>query len=147
MIPSYLGTSVFNRLLGTISFGNTDVFVVRGGQPDPEETPEENDGRLARNSLLRNLGGGTFQDVTLAAGLGYAFAPWSTAAWADYDLDGDLDLYVGVQGDDARYPDRLYRNNGDGTFADVAPKLGIDNGRHCMGAVWGDYDDDGDPDL
>ena len=51
-------------------------------------------GRM-RNSLLRNDGAGSFEDVTHAAGLAAPAYPTQTAGWADYDLDGDLDLYVG----------------------------------------------------
>jgi len=63
-------------------------------------------------------------------------------AWADYDLDGDLDLFVGFRG----VPNRLYRND-EGTFVDVAPSLGLDDPGETRAAAWGDYDGDGDPDL
>lgn len=63
-------------------------------------------------------------------------------AWADYDQDGDLDLFVGM-----RYgPNRLYRNDG-GSFTDVAPDLGIADAEDTRAAAWGDYDGDGDLDL
>ncbi len=127
--------------------GDLDVFVVRGGQPDPDETPVVDDGRLARNSLLRNDGTGKFTDVTLEAGLGEHFAPYSAAAWADFDGDGLVDLYVATQSDANRYHDQLFKNAGDGTFEDVTVLMGVENARHAMAAVWGDYDDDGDPDL
>jgi hypothetical protein len=98
--------------------------------------------------LYRNLGGGRFEDVTVRAGLESHL--WSTsAAWADLDGDGDLDLYVATYLDydpalapfcaapDGRrdycgpedfpaQPDHLYRNNGDGTFTDVAAQAGTD---------------------
>jgi hypothetical protein len=63
-------------------------------------------------------------------------------AWADYDLDGDLDLFIGFRG----APDRLYRND-DGTFVDVAEDLGLAEPEETRAAAWGDFDGDGDPDL
>ncbi len=63
-------------------------------------------------------------------------------AWADFDRDGDLDLFVGM-----RYSEnRLYRNEG-GYFVDVAPTLGLADLEDTRAAAWGDYDGDGDPDL
>ena len=96
------------------------------------------------NFLFRNRGDGTFEDATEAAGLmdgndRYSFA----AAWADYDSDGDQDLYVA--NDFGR--NNLYRNNGDGTFADVAAEAGVDDLAAGMSASWADYDGDGYLDL
>ncbi|HMB68252.1 MAG TPA: CRTAC1 family protein [bacterium] len=116
-------------------------------------------------SLLRNEGDGRFADVTVAAGLDAARYPTQNAAFADYDLDGDLDLFIGSEayiraelsyepigfdvagGEDLRYPSQLYRNEGDGTFTDVAAAAGVENFGYAKGAAWGDYDDDGFPDL
>ena len=123
------------------------------------------------NVLLRNRGNGTFADVTARAGVGDP--RWSTnCAFGDYDRDGDLDLYVanylafsestvprrgassnckymemdvmcgprGLPGE----PDGLYRNNGDGTFTDVARSAGvIDPGHYGFGVLFSDLDDDG----
>jgi hypothetical protein len=63
-------------------------------------------------------------------------------AWADYDSDGDLDLFVGFDGT----PNRLYRNQ-TGTFEDAAAAAGIADARPTRAAAWGDADADGDPDL
>ena len=65
-----------------------------------------------------------------------------TNAWADYDGDGDPDLFVGFDGT----PNRLYRND-KGTFADVAAAAGVADARATRAAAWGDFDADGDPDL
>jgi penicillin amidase len=63
-------------------------------------------------------------------------------AWADFDGDGDLDLFVGFRGQ----TNRLYRNDA-GTFVDVAAAVGLADTNETRVASWGDYDDDGDPDL
>ena len=69
-------------------------------------------------------------------------------AWADYDLDGDLDLYVTNWGTAFSTPtNALFRSNGDSTFTDVAADVGVANDRDSVAAAWGDFDNDGDPDL
>jgi imidazolonepropionase-like amidohydrolase len=65
-----------------------------------------------------------------------------TNAFADYDQDGDVDLYVGFNG----APNRLYRNDR-GLFTDVGSSAGIADARATRSAAWADYDRDGDPDL
>src|ERR671913_659542 len=65
-----------------------------------------------------------------------------TNAFADYDNDGDPDLFVGFDGK----PNRLYRND-KGTFVDVAREAGVVDSRPTRAAAWGDFDGDGDPDL
>jgi hypothetical protein len=65
-----------------------------------------------------------------------------TNAFADFDGDGDLDLFVGFDGT----PNRLYRNDA-GTFTDVAAAVGVADARPTRAAAWGDFDADGDPDL
>jgi hypothetical protein len=118
--------------------GDLDILMLRGAW----ETPR-------RMSLLRNQGG-VFEDVTLAAGLGDPIAS-QAAGWADFDNDGLVDLYVAGEYDprrpDPRNRGRLYRNKGDGTFRDVALAAGVANDGFGKGVAWGDYDDDGLPDL
>ena len=126
--------------------------------------------------LYHNNGDGTFTDVTQRAGVGNAGHWGTSAAFGDYDGDGKLDLYVAnyVELDLNHLPefgsgpfcqyrgipvycgprglkggrDRLYRNNGDGTFTDVTEKLGIDSESYSgLGVLWLDYDKDGCLDL
>jgi hypothetical protein len=100
------------------------------------------------NSLLRNNGDETFTDVTFDAGLGDVHYPTKTAAWADYDNDGNLDLYIGNEStDDLSAPCQLFHNNGNGTFTDVAKASGVQELIFAMGCVWGDFNGDRYPDL
>jgi hypothetical protein len=94
-----------------------------------------------RNALYRNNGDGTFTDVTEQAGVAGKAAGYSASA-ADYDGDGDLDLYLSNNG-----PNELYRNNGDGTFTDVTEKAGVGDPHFSLSGVFLDYDGDGDVDL
>lgn len=98
----------------------------------------------APNILLRNQGNGSFRDVTKLSGMNrnnlrYSFA----AAWGDYNGDRFPDLYVA--NDFGR--NNLYRNNGDGTFTDVAREAGVEDIGAGMSAAWEDYDNDGRLDL
>ncbi len=95
------------------------------------------------NHLLRNDGEKGFTDVTGEVGLDVGNNRFSTAAsWADYDGDGDPDLYV--SNDFGR--NNLYRNDG-GRFVDVAAQSGVEDQAAGMGVAWGDSDGDGDLDL
>ncbi len=124
--------------------GFLDVLMLRGGWEKP-----------MRLSLLKNKGNGTFEDVTVAAGLGEPIA-CESAAWGDYDDDGYLDVflcgeYTSPSGDpttpDPRNRCRLYHNERDGTFVDRAAQAGVLNERCGKGSGWGDYDGDGKLDL
>ncbi|MEQ8767414.1 MAG: FG-GAP-like repeat-containing protein [Planctomycetota bacterium] len=106
------------------------------------------------NRLFRNLGDGTFADETAAAGVAGSGAYSTSAAWADYDQDGDLDLYVtnafAASPESAAlecHPNELFRNEGDGTFTEVAQLLGVAGQGCAFGVVFADLDGDLDPDL
>ena len=100
------------------------------------------------NSLLRN-DGGRFEDVTKGAGL-LSFHPTHSGAWGDLDNDGWLDLYVGNESSPAprpEHPNELFRNDGDGTFTEVARSAGVAGVGFVKGVTLGDYDNDGLLDL
>lgn len=122
--------------------GRLDVFVVRGGGMYA--------GCEFPCSLLRQDAPGHFVDVTKDAGLEIA-GPSRSAAFADVDRDGDLDLFVGYESEPGpqglRFPSRLWQNDGTGHFVDATQKAGIRNDARVIGAVFGDADGDGDMDL
>ncbi len=141
--------------------GGTFVQVFKGeGVSDPRPTvgacwfDYDQDGKLdlflanqsgATDALWRNTGTG-FVDVAAQAGVDN---PGRTkeqggvgCAVGDFDNDGLLDLFVPNYGVNA-----LYRNNGDGTFTNVAKTMGVGIDNHAVGASWGDYDNDGFIDL
>ena len=119
--------------------GYADVLVLRGAWWE--------EGGLHPNSLLRNNGDGTFDDVTEEAGL-LTFHPTQTAAWGDYDNDGWVDLFIGNESlRDNIHLCQLFHNNGDGTFTDVAEAAGVAIAGYVKGVVWGDCDNDGLLDL
>jgi predicted nucleotidyltransferase len=118
---------------GTAAWGDYD----NDGDLDLLLAGDTGSGLLAR--LYRNDGGGVFTDV--AAGLPGVSA--GSAAWGDYDNDGDLDLLL-AGGTGSGLLAHLYRNDGGGAFTDVTAGLpGLD----ASSAAWGDYDNDGDLDL
>ena len=95
--------------------------------------------------VYQNNGNGTFTDVR--ASVGVSSESEVGVAWGDYDNDGGIDLYVTNQGGASGGPHWLYRNNGDGTFTEVAASSGANGSGHGAGVAWGDYDNDGDLDL
>lgn len=123
--------------------GHLDLYIINGGnmfRKSPE--PVHKALNAEANQLYISNGDGTFTDRTAEAGVGHT--GWALAvATADYDLDGDTDIFVG---NDVGF-DCLFRNNGDGTFTDVAMEAGIAYRGSTMGAAWGDVDGDGYPEL
>jgi hypothetical protein len=96
-----------------------------------------------RNFLYHNNGDGTFAKIT--TGLIVNDTNNSVgAAWADYNRDGWLDLFVS---NSLNQNDSLYRGNGDGTFTSITSGPVVTSGGTSLGCAWGDADNDGDPDL
>ncbi|MEL6905617.1 MAG: VCBS repeat-containing protein, partial [Planctomycetota bacterium] len=120
--------------------GDLDLYLVQGGfLGEIAEGATQPTNRLYRNDTEE--GELRFVDVTEAAGVGHGGYGMG-AACADFDRDGDVDLYVTNVG-----PNVLYRNNGDGTFADVSEKLGVADPRWATSAAFFDADGKGGLDL
>ena len=101
-------------------------------------------------TLLQNQtsqGSPTFIDVTAAAGVEFDSISWG-AVFFDYDNDTYPDLYMAITSqDDPAYANRLFHNEGDGTFSDPSVGSGVDNAGRTLGASYADYDNDGWLDL
>ncbi len=122
--------------------GWLDIYLVTGRW---HEDVSDNFGRQLRgklsNRLYRNNHDGTFTDVTERAGVGGKGFSFGASA-ADFDHDGDLDLYVLTYGEN-----EFYRNEGNGKFTDISKSSGLADPRWSLHSVWFDYDDDGDLDV
>jgi enediyne biosynthesis protein E4 len=122
--------------------GFIDLFLCNGiwlKGLSSDEKPAETTG----NHLYRNMGNGTFQDVTAKANIGSPQYSMGVTV-GDYNNDGFPDLFVSNYGFNA-----LYKNNGNGTFTDVTKKAGVagTEKQFSVGAVWFDYDNDSFLDL
>ncbi|MDH7515540.1 MAG: FG-GAP-like repeat-containing protein [Bacteroidota bacterium] len=121
--------------------GDMDCYAVNGGDND---------------KLYRNDGGGVFTDVTAQSGLSNP-RPTVTPMWLDVDNDGRLDLFIAngrreSGGTETYYPDQLWRNNGDGTFANITASSGIAAGEpapyyDCWAASACDFNNDDRVDI
>ncbi|MCY3927830.1 MAG: CRTAC1 family protein [Acidobacteria bacterium] len=121
--------------------GLLDVYLVQSGPVPGSAGSMSPAADRPGNRLYRNLGDGTFEDVTDVAGVGdTGYGAGATAG--DYDRDGLVDLYVTNVG-----PNRLYRNLGDGAFEDVTERAGVGDPAWSSSSVFFDYDGDLDLDL
>lgn len=125
-IAQFLSKEDFAHLVGLLDAPGANRYKDLAGPP---------------NVLLRNRGGGSFNDESRSTGLSI-FRNTYQSTWADFDDDGDQDVYLandfGIN--------NLMRNDG-GKFVDVAPQTGTTDLGFGMGASWGDYDNDGKQDL
>lgn len=117
--------------------GWLDVICVDGGSVDPQGPDDR-----PRHRIYRNLGGERFEDVTAAAGLADVGGYGLGVACADFDGDGWVDIYLLNLG-----ANRLFRNLGDGRFADVTEAAGVGGDEWSSSAAFFDYDRDGYLDL
>ena len=124
-LPETLGAG--GAFLDYDNDGDLDLYLVNSAAP---------------SMLYRNNGNGTFTDVTAAADVSNEKSYGHGVACGDYDNDGYVDIYVTNFG-----ANRLYHNNGDGTFTDVTPKSGTSDARWSSSATFFDYNLDGYLDL
>ena len=119
--------------------GNIDFIILRGAWLDSE-------GKIP-NSLMRNNGDGTFTDITIEAGV-YSERPTQTAVWADFNLDGFVDLFIGNESSPTEMNEcELYLNNGNETFTNITTTSGINEYGYFKGVGVGDVNNDLLPDL
>ncbi len=116
--------------------GHWDLYLNQGGDPTVDA-----DVTQPHDKLFRNMGDGTFRDVTAEAGI-VEFRYSQAVAVGDYDADGFDDVYV-----TNLKRNTLYHNQGDGTFLDVTEAAGVGGHSWSASAAWADLDLDGDLDL
>lgn len=110
--------------------------------PDIFLGTQSNPGFGTTGILYKNNGNGTFTDVTIASGITTNYYTWG-AEWGDFNNDGFMDLYLASTSGF----NQLYKNNGDGTFTEVASTMGLTDGGSSYSCGWADIDNDGDLDL
>jgi len=106
--------------------------------------------RSAPMQLFRNDGDFQFTDVSAESGLMNQRGFWMGIGFADYDNDGDIDVFstnIGTNTPFANGPHGLFENNGDGTFSDVGLSVGVGQGEFGWGAAFQDFDNDGFADI
>jgi len=131
-LPETLGSGA--AFLDFNNDGFQDILLINGKDWPPSQ-------KKTTSRLYRNNGNGTFTDVTASSGLDVPMYGMGVAA-ADYDNDGNIDLYVtAIDGD------HLFHNEGKGVFKDVTHSAGISNASFGTSAAWFDYDRDGKLDL
>lgn len=125
--------------------GHLDILLLRGAWM--------NKLGLYPNSLLKNMGNGTFKDVTIEAGI-LSFHPTHSATFSDFNNDGWLDIFIGNESssEDNIHPCQLYINQQDGAFIEVSELAGVqisseESFHYVKGVISGDYNNDGLQDI
>jgi hypothetical protein len=145
-----LDTSLFSealkesRSIGWCDYNNDrlpDVYITNGAE-------DNSDVSVRTNQLFKNMGDGTWIDVAEIAGVD-DIGHGRGQAWGDIDNDGDFDLFVGNQkgSDTGGGHNRLFRNNGDGTFNDITAWAGLYESFRTRGVSMADFDNDGYLDI
>ena len=117
--------------------GDADLYLTGGADAGASEVPKK---------MYRNDGGFNFTNVAAAWGLEDQEARGRSPSGIDLQGDGDLDVFVAKSARVAS-PNSLFLNDGTPFFTDIAPAAGLDDAFGSVGGLWGDYDNDGDPDL
>ncbi len=138
------GNGSFVRATGTIGANLTNPIGATWGDSDNKGALDllisNNNG--ANETLLLNKGDGTFRPMT-TGNIVSSGGNSNGGAWADYDRDGLLDVYI-TNSDGNNF---LFHNNGDGTFTRMKSGAWVSGTRNSQGCTWVDYDNDGFPDL
>ncbi|MFN8179360.1 MAG: FG-GAP-like repeat-containing protein [bacterium] len=148
------GTGTFSRFEHAQPWtGNTDRHGVLILSLDGRELPDifiahgaDGGNGEEKSELYRNDGGGNFVPLGGAGGMADLLGRKRSASAADYNRDGRVDVYV-AEAPDPESPNSLWRNDGNLSFTDVASSVGLAEGLGTSGGIWGDIDNDGDPDL
>ncbi len=153
LLTGYMGSELASKIYrnnGDNTFEEQSISLVGVGGSTSAWGDYDNDGNLdilmignsasgAISKIYRNNGNNTFEEQTTISLIGVRSR---SAAWGDYDNDGDLDILLA--GESKNGPiSKIYRNNGDNTFTDQVSLIEVSN---CS-AVWGDYDNDGYLDI
>jgi len=136
LIPPFISENYHVKQLSFVDFdndGDSDIFITC---------------YLSPFRLFENIGNLTFIEVSFSAGLPLTNVRNFGHAWTDYNRDGWLDLYVSSYAVSQDAKNFMFRNNGNGTFTEVATTLGIDDGyTFTLQPVFADFNNDGWPDL
>ena len=130
--------------------GLDDIWIGSSFDHEGWETGQKQS--IGQTFLFLNTGSGNFQDITSDTGLLFINSTYLGASWADYDNDGDLDIYLSNYGFNSgeeipSHSNKLFSNDGNCVFTDVTSDTGLGNIGHSSTSSWADYDHDGDLDL
>jgi imidazolonepropionase-like amidohydrolase len=128
-----------DSIIGTLAPGRAADLIAVAGNPLTDITALQRVRFVMKGGAVQRAEPPAFASMRLDS---VTAVPTLANAFADYDGDGDLDLFIGMNG----LPNRLYRNDR-GRFTDVGSAAGVGDARATRAAAWGDYDADGDIDL